>query len=143
MRQFIILWISLVSFGMSAQNSGKENKETSAYTIHSANLCLGDALFFGNKSIRFKEIVSDSRCPKEVTCIWAGEVEVLVEVFEDGVSKGEMVINRGSTLLADLFGMANLKISGMQVEPYPTVERKIKPEEYNVNLSISEKTEND
>ena len=33
--------------------------------------------------IRLKEVVEDSRCPKDVTCIWAGQAVVIVEVFEN------------------------------------------------------------
>ena len=39
-----------------------------------------------NKSgfeLRLKNIVSDSRCPEGVTCIWAGEVSVVIELYND------------------------------------------------------------
>jgi hypothetical protein len=33
--------------------------------------------------IRLKEVVEDSRCPQDVTCIWAGQAVVIVEVYEN------------------------------------------------------------
>ena len=33
--------------------------------------------------LKLKSIINDSRCPKDVTCVWAGEVSVIVEVYKD------------------------------------------------------------
>jgi len=33
--------------------------------------------------LRLKNVINDSRCPEGVTCIWAGEVSVVVEVYND------------------------------------------------------------
>jgi hypothetical protein len=30
-----------------------------------------------------KEVVSDSRCPEGLNCIWAGEVTVVLSVYKD------------------------------------------------------------
>src|SRR6476620_2569189 len=30
-----------------------------------------------------KQVVSDSRCPENVTCIWAGEASIVVSVYKD------------------------------------------------------------
>jgi len=34
-------------------------------------------------SLRLKSVFDDSRCLEGVTCIWAGEVSVLIEVYKD------------------------------------------------------------
>lgn len=33
--------------------------------------------------LKLKSVFSDSRCPEGTTCIWAGEVSVVVEVYND------------------------------------------------------------
>jgi hypothetical protein len=33
--------------------------------------------------LRLKSVFDDSRCPENVQCIWAGEVSVIVEVYND------------------------------------------------------------
>jgi hypothetical protein len=33
--------------------------------------------------LKLKSILNDSRCPEGTTCIWAGEVSVVVEVYND------------------------------------------------------------
>jgi hypothetical protein len=33
--------------------------------------------------LRIKAVINDSRCPEGVTCIWAGEVSVVVALYND------------------------------------------------------------
>jgi len=42
-------------------------------------------------SLSPQEVASDSRCPTEVTCIWAGTVEVRT-VLSNSVSHGELTL---------------------------------------------------
>ncbi len=35
-----------------------------------------------NYTVKFSEVVSDSRCPKNVTCVWAGEVVFELQVYK-------------------------------------------------------------
>ncbi|MCH4822578.1 hypothetical protein ML462_05275 [Gramella lutea] len=128
---------------------------SSKYSIQSETLCVGDNLEFGDYSIKFKKIISDSRCPKGVTCVWAGEVEVLVEFYENGKLKGNKVItgtnieiggneiiSEAGISLKEYFGEKNLGITKVVVSPYPG-KRKISPEEYSVNLGVTRTIEND
>ena len=39
---------------------------------------------FKNYEIKFKKVITDSRCPKSVICVRAGEAEVLVSVYRNG-----------------------------------------------------------
>lgn len=116
----------------------QENPPKQEVIQYSSRLCEGDRLQFGNKAIQFKKVVSDSRCPKGTTCIWAGEVKVLVEFFENGQSLGEEVINGANFNLAQIFGKKSWNLNGFQVSPYPSIHYKIEPEEYSLSLNISE-----
>ena len=129
---------------------------TPKYNIHQQILCSGDTMYLGEKTIKFKKIVSDSRCPNGVTCIWAGEVKVLIEFYEDGEFKGDKIIT-GSNIslgqnevvagtdisIAEFFNAEGLKIKGVVVSPYPQANEKISPEEYSLNIEISEKVKTD
>jgi hypothetical protein len=88
-----------------------------------------------------KVVVSDSRCPEGVTCIWAGEVSAVVSVYKD------------SKLIEDttlVFSMKNeednkkwfskylpekqKKIKSISVVPYQKEGSKINPEEYFLKI---------
>jgi len=133
----------------------------SEYNTYRASLCIGDMMQVADGAIKFKKVISDSRCPKAdaITCVWAGEVKILVEFYEDGKLKGEKIITgsnilveesykngelekerisaNSNTSIAQFFDGRDLSISNIVVLPYPGT-KKILPEEYSINLTISE-----
>lgn len=111
------------------------------YNFYNASLCAGDGLSFGNKKIKFKKIISDSRCPKGVTCVWAGEIKVLIEFFENGEYRGDKIITGSNISIAEFFNVKDLDIRGFVVSPYPSVSEKITPKEYMVTIRVSERVE--
>lgn len=128
---FICLFI-LISTSIFAQND---------VNIYNTQLQSGQAFSFNNSSICFKEVVSDSRCPKGVTCVWAGEARVLVDIYEDGKFKEEkmMIINNSNISINFSFGDKEYAISAPQLFPYPEVNNPISKSEYVLELQISEK----
>jgi len=154
----ILLFLTLLfSWTMICQEP--ENPRTKFET---ASLCIGDMMPVAGGAIKFKKKISDSRCPKgkAITCVWAGEVKILIEFYEAGKLKGEKIITgsniivketykdgelekeritaNSNTSIAKFFNGRDLSIESIVVLPYPGT-RKILPEEYSVNLKISEK----
>jgi len=137
-----------------------QEQENPRAKFQTGSLCTGDMMPVAGGAIKFKKVISDSRCPKGVTCVWAGEVKILLEFYEDGKLKGEKIITgsniiveesykdgeleeeritaNSNTSIAQFFNGRNLSIESIVVLPYPGT-RKILPEEYSVNLTISEK----
>lgn len=60
-------------------------------TIHTS---LGQKMTSLNVTLTPLEVMSDSRCPKDVQCIWAGTVKVRTKV-ESGLGTSEMVLELG------------------------------------------------
>ncbi|MBP92552.1 hypothetical protein SAMN04487989_101521 [Bizionia echini] len=42
-----------------------------------------DSVMVNNYVVKFSDVVTDSRCPKNVTCVWAGEVVFKLEVIKN------------------------------------------------------------
>ncbi|WP_300441057.1 hypothetical protein [Christiangramia sp.] len=144
-----------------------QESETTENNTWNVQFCIGDSLRLGEKSIKFKKLISDSRCPKgdAITCIWAGEVIVLMEFYQNGKLQGAKQITGSNILLEDIyidgkivekkiplksnisisefFDEENLAIKALVVSPYPTAGRKISSEEYRLDLIISEKVKTD
>lgn len=75
--------------------------ETATTTIITTTL--GQPMTGLNVTLTPKEIVSDSRCPKDVQCIWAGTVEVKT-VMATKVSHGENVVKLNEpTVFGDFY----------------------------------------
>lgn len=63
-------------------------------------LKLGEKGVFRNISIKPIEVVEDSRCPKDVQCIWAGTLKVRTEILS-GLGKSEMVVELGQSVTTE------------------------------------------
>ncbi len=88
--------------------------------------------------ITLLQILDDSRCPSDVTCIWEGTVSAEVKIIKDGQSRGNYIIPIGLTdsgiesqLSDDYFIML------YDVKPYPISTHQIMPSEYVATLIIS------
>ena len=108
------------SFGFGLENDFKINGE-----YHSVD-----------NSLKFKITeISDSRCPSDVVCIWAGKVDVKI-VVESPVT-GTIVLSTYDNPV-DTVGNFSFKI--IDVLPYPISTKTIQLEDYNVTLKIEELT---
>lgn len=91
-----------------------------------------------NLTITFEEIIEDSRCPKNVTCIWEGRVSAMLTVEKNG--------NRGQTVLTApglTSGPFALKYEEytltFQVNPYPEAGKTINKGDYKLVLTVARK----
>jgi len=87
-------------------------------------------------AIEFIDIITDSRCPLEVVCIWQGEVACLVEITHSGTGQEKVLTYPGLTqeLSEAQFGSYQFTFS---VEPYPEAGKEIKKSEYRLNLLVT------
>ncbi len=118
MKYFILVGFLIYAITLSAKN-----QET--IRIYNSVLTSGEQLEFGNKSIQFKAVISDSRYPEAVTCVWAGEAKVLIEIFEEGkpINEKQGVINRNildEIPLQVSDGDVIYSINTLRLFPYPT-----------------------
>jgi hypothetical protein len=91
-----------------------------------------------NLEIRFKEITEDSRCARDVVCIWEGRVVNLLEIIKDGVSQEITMTQPG---LTDHPSQESFQgyIFTFNIEPYPQkAEEPIKDSEYRLILTVSQ-----
>lgn len=75
--------------------------------------------------------VNDSRCPSDVVCIWAGKVDVKIEV--ESPVPGTITLSTYDNPV-DTVGNYSFKI--LDVSPYPISTKTIKLEDYVVLLKI-------
>jgi hypothetical protein len=98
-----------------------------------ADLEIGNVLKFEKSSIEFLKVVSDSRCPRQVTCIWQGEAKVLLGIELGGkYIEKEIVVSGG---IAEIPLTKNLLVKVSNLQPYPQTGAGIAPEEYNIKIA--------
>ncbi len=107
----------------------------------SIDLKIGETIDISNFQITLVNILDDSRCPTDVTCIWEGTVSAEIKMIKDGESRGTYVIPIGladgieSQLIDDFYVML------YDVKPYPVSTKQIESSEYVATLIVSQVTE--
>lgn len=89
----------------------------------------GEVAQIGDASVRFVSVLEDSRCPKDVTCIWAGRIRVQIEVGIKGKPAFQKEILIGQTKPGEssdrtLYDSDDVFLKVAAVSPYPTSEDK-------------------
>lgn len=73
--------------------------------------------------IEFAKVISDSRCPKNVQCVWAGEAVILVKLYRNDKFEKETQITiqpRGlETSVLELLSSEKTHTTAIKLMPYP------------------------
>ena len=86
-------------------------------------------------AIRFSELVQDSRCPKSVTCIAAGNATIELEL---GNSKGKASpVKLGTDQDSNETTYQQYKVKLIEINPYPSSPGRIEPQLYSAILLVS------
>lgn len=130
-------------FGFLIYSSSFFAQKQEESRIFSWVLKSGEQLEFGDNSIGLKAVISDSRCPKDVTCVWAGEAKVLIEIFEKGklISEKLVIINPYSTDEIPLqFSAGDMlySITTFRLYPYPSAASKKNKIDYSLEMQVSQ-----
>ncbi len=125
---FCTLILLLSSCGSNEQNIGEE------FTLH-----VGETADIRGESlqIRFIEISEDSRCPRDVTCVWEGRAIVNIEVVKGTISQKVDLVEQGLSdgSAKEQFGQYEFQF---KILPYPEkAEVKIESGEYRLMLTVN------
>ena len=98
-------------------------------------VALGETVEIGDVSVKFTEVLEDSRCPEGVTCVWAGRVRVLVDISEEGKATIQKEVIIGQTRANEssekkFFIREGNFIEAFAVTPYPKFD--VKTEGYHL-----------
>lgn len=86
-------------------------------------------------TIKFVEVISDSRCPAGVECVWAGEAQCALRFTYVG-SPADMVIVQpgGDGTASDYFIMYKVVF---KLEPYPQEGHQIAASDYKLVMTVT------
>lgn len=117
---------------MEVDNTGSTTKENVSGTANpkAKGIALNEEATFGGIKVTVRSVSEDSRCPKDVTCVWAGQVTVQA-TLEKGKEKktGPITLNQPIT-----FEGVTLKL--IQVDPEKESGREISPSDYRFYFTL-------
>ena len=88
--------------------------------------------------IEFLSVLEDSRCPKGVHCIWAGQAKVVLGVTlpSQPTQKIKFTLSDGGKEAKKALGGYGIQLH--LLEPYPVGQHPIDPNNYHLSLTISQ-----
>lgn len=123
---FVLLLVACRSSGPSASHAASLGQEVT--------LAPGEQADPHGLSVEFVKVVEDSRCPSDVTCVWAGEVKVQLSTRVRASETVQLEITAGQDATVGGF-----RLAVMHVQPERVSTRAIAPEEYRVTLRVESK----
>lgn len=95
----------------------------------------GEQVTIPSEGIRvaFSALLGDSRCPADVTCVWAGNAEVTVQLNDEGI---DLNTNPGPERPTQ-GTISGYTIELVALDPYPESERSTEEEDYVATLLIT------
>lgn len=134
MKNYLLAFLLLFCVSIFAQNAQKEN-------LKYVKICQKTDLKKTGYKLVLKEVISDSRCPENVTCIWAGEASVIVSVYKNLklVEDKTLVFSpkneeENKQWIANYLTEKQRKIKNISILPYPKEGVVINPKEYYIKI---------
>ena len=84
--------------------------------------------------VTFGDVLEDSRCPRDVTCVWAGNARVLVGLAAGSGPTHALELN--TTVDPHSQDRLGVRVTLLEVTPEPTAGGSIPLSEYQVKLGI-------
>jgi len=124
----------LVPFGLAACASGLVGP--SVPTGRDFELKVGESVSLSGTDlrVRFDQVESDSRCPADAICVWAGEAVVALTVIHSGGADRLALHTEPGTPREASVGDWVLVLTGLQ--PYPFSGRPITAADYRATLRV-------
>jgi len=135
----VIVIIGVMLFLLLPAGCGGGEGEIQASLDSEFILSIGQSARIGSEdlSIKFVEVIGDSRCPEGVVCIWEGEVSCLIDIDYGGTVLQKTLVQRGSPGSSESdFSDYRLRFG---VNPYPKVGEQIKDSEYRLHMTVNKK----
>jgi hypothetical protein len=136
MRKFTVILLALTSVGFLLSCSNGEST-ISISLAKEFTLTIGQTANISseNLTIKFVDVSSDSRCPSDVECPWAGQVKVILNI-KNGSSSQQVELTQlgGGNAEGQKIGNYTYEFT---VEPYPVSTHQIEKNEYRLLLTVS------
>lgn len=112
-------------------------KEKSARLGQEFTLKVGEQVVIKEAGLKitFRTVAEDSRCPKGVDCIWAGNGKIYVRVVHGKRKPIELGLNTGTEPMQQRFLEYDIKLVGLN--PYPEKDVNINRGDYVATLMVS------
>ena len=112
------------------------------YVSYFSKLNFGDTFTQGDLQVVFAKLVNDSRCPKSVTCIRAGEAKIEVDIYISGkFAKTRKLIFPAEGSVSEknnlMFEDDDIRLMGVALYPYPEHPGDLSESDYFLEIKVN------
>jgi hypothetical protein len=133
--QYLLILLPVLLFSFLGCARNQVDTTTNVGEIFTIGLGQSARINGEDMVITFDEVIGDSRCPRNVTCIWAGVAISRVTIKYEGVNYSLALNQPGLTEQAkEVFIDYTLNYS---INPYPVAGKEISPRDYRLTMSIT------
>lgn len=138
MKQLFFSFLLSSIFSFSVAQSGYSQVTKDSLSV-SKTIGINQLAEFDGIEVKFKKVISDSRCPKAVLCVRAGEAFVEVAVYKNKkfIKNQTLRINASGVVIEPtnlVFSTKAFKIYGFSLLPYPDGTGNTEQDAYQLEL---------
>ena len=89
----------------------------------------------GGLTIAFDRVTSDSRCPMNALCVWAGDAIVAVSLSQGHGAPAARELHTDARTSETSYLAYSIKL--LALSPYPQTDREIRPGDYVATLQVT------
>lgn len=134
---FLLSFASIACLPTKAEKEAIQNR-IPIFLDKEFTLKVGQTGFFELQkiSITFNNVISDSRCPSDVVCIWAGDVQIDVSIKIQELEPINIIMTDNKD--RNHYEFFGLDLILLKVEPYPISNKRTPPSNYTAKFIIRE-----
>ncbi len=115
LRSLILIPLFLVAAVSGCSGAQADPEVRASATGDPFMLTQGDAVTIAGHALQFVDVVEDSRCPEDVTCVWEGRAKVTLSASDpDGHATTQILTLPYSAMKAD--ESAQWEVGGLMIE---------------------------
>lgn len=101
-------------------------------------LALGKIANINGTDLQFQlsDVTDDSRCPRDVVCVWSGQVVAVIDVIRAGKA-AEKITLTSPNAYPIIHELSGYKLELLGVQPYPLTSTPIKKQDYRAILRVT------
>jgi hypothetical protein len=121
----------LTCIGLAACSTARPEQPRSVDPGSTVALAVGETAVVRNADvkIRFAGVTEDSRCPRDVECVWAGQVKIQLEIRVRTLTRVE--VSEGDSTPAGPY-----RVTLVRLEPQPLSNVRIAMPDYRATLKL-------
>ena len=134
--RFTLLAVLLMLLFLAACGGGAEEVKVNLGEEFSLSIGETASIQGEDLQLKFPEVINDSRCPRDVNCVWQGQASSLVEIsYLESVQKVTLV-QPGLTEEPSRIDFNDYLIE-FNMTPYPEAGKVIKNSDYRLQLVVT------